>query len=527
MEGDDEVRVRRTTIILFPLAVVLAAFFPIANVYIYGGASLFDTQAEFVTYRVSDALTVHFGQAEHVHPVQGIPTALISKYVTLVLFWVYDTALVTRPILLIYGYAVFATLAIILGIGVALTNRVMTWPERITLLVFIMYPWVVCGPAIGLLLAPDYWIGEFVFLACIFGFVAWLRSGASSFAADAGAIGTITALGMMLKVTLAPIGLLLFAIAFAKKKPASLRRGVINAAIAFVATYFLFSVLYMGGDFRAALAMIRFQISFYARPNASHVYDDFGSLLTQNPSVVVFSAMIIVLGADVARQRAWLAAAAVIWIGILWFLVANRRHDTSVTSASLSMLFVIAVLVTEKAGRFHVPIALGGLSLASAINPQWNYKVWFTPVYQERYERPDADFATALELEIARAKLPILYIPGNDWNAALLQQAFGYNGELANTNTWTQYGYTGPAYRYFFGNVRLVGVYPPGLGLGALKAAAGHGATVVWTRNLNSTARHTDVAPILLEQGCALSRTNARFHGGRWEVTIATCSGAS
>jgi len=152
---------------------IAAAAATIVVNHLINGISIFDTYAEFVAYRVSDALSIYFGESDGVRPVQGIPTALISKYVTLVLFWLFDKELLTRPVLQIYGLAVYGVLFLILATSILMVCRRLRWIQFAGLAAVALYPWYVSGPSISLLAAPEYWLGEYVFLVSVFCYACW------------------------------------------------------------------------------------------------------------------------------------------------------------------------------------------------------------------------------------------------------------------------------------------------------------------------------------------------------------------
>src|SRR5688572_13055250 len=61
-------------VVLFCLAAA-AIYMPLAD-----GAPLLWVNPEFVFYRVGDALAIESGELEQVHPIQGLPNAIVSKY---------------------------------------------------------------------------------------------------------------------------------------------------------------------------------------------------------------------------------------------------------------------------------------------------------------------------------------------------------------------------------------------------------------------------------------------------------------
>jgi hypothetical protein len=126
-----------------PLGVIMALG-PL--VYLACTANPVDFAPEFVYYRIGDALSLLNGEGIHVHPAQGLPTALLSKALT----WLIGERIVERPGLQLYGQAWIAAIA-----GPVLWAAWRSARARIALA---MPLW--CGTAaIGLIVAPEYWQG--------------------------------------------------------------------------------------------------------------------------------------------------------------------------------------------------------------------------------------------------------------------------------------------------------------------------------------------------------------------------------
>lgn len=501
---------------VFPFLLIAIVTAPLIHIYVLQGVSFFDSQTEFVAYRVSDALSIHFGQAATVHPVQGIPSALISKYVTLALFGIYDTALLTRPVLQIYGLAVIATFGLLLLAAVIVCNKFLHWPDRAAMLVFAIFPWVAVGPSIGLLAAPEYWLAEFFFLLAMFGVVAWLRRGDASPAVEAAAIGAVMAVAFTLKVSLSPLGLLLLAVMSSEKKMPPMWRLTALAAATFVVTYVALCLLYMSFDLAATGKLMTFQLWFYTQPNASHIYPDMTTLLARNPALIPLVAGVAVLTLLIMRRQPLVAFAALIWVAVLCLLLVGRRHDTSVTSATAALLFLLLTLALMTEYRLAAAgIATAVLAIAPIGYPHWNYQNWMNKAASTTAASPDAALGRAAEAKIASFPGGVLiFLPDNNWNPALIQQAFAYNGALAKA--YSKYGDTGPVLEYFTPGVHVTGPYPQ-----FIAEAAKFGVPVVWTRPLARSREHEFIDPLLIKLGYTITRIKARLHSRDWEICFA------
>jgi hypothetical protein len=277
-------------------------------------ANVVDFAPEFVYYRVGDALSLLNGEGAYVHPVQGLPTALLSKALT----WLIGDGVVQRQGLHLYGQLWVAAIAVPVIVAASRSAA-----ARMAL---ILPMW--CGTAaIGLMVAPEYWQGEWVYLALTLALLANLRALPRAHLIA----GAWAALGVSVKITLFPVAALLLLEVWQWRK-------AWQFAAAFVLSYFIIAAVYMG-DARLAVVLLDFQRKFFMRPNVSAGYAGFVEALMAHPAIPVALGFVIA-----ATRLHWRHAVIAAWCALYLLLLETRAHDSSLTSFGISLGFMLALL---------------------------------------------------------------------------------------------------------------------------------------------------------------------------------------
>ena len=390
-----------------PALLILAIAAPIAAV-LFRVDYLMITP-EFIAYRIGDALSVMAGEAYHVRPVQGLPTALVSALIVRVLYAIYGAAITTPQVIQIYCAAFFA---LIIG-GLTLVIWV-TWPQlpaarHIGICVLALLPWYGFGPRIGLMVAPDYWIGEYAYLiASVPVFAAVSRKALL----QPYLLGVWVGLGVAIKITMFPLGLVLIAV-----YPAMDGRAALKMIAGGVAVYIGLAFVYLAGSAVDAFGLLAEQMRFFALPNTSKEYAGLVSAMLANPGPALLGSAAIVCSLLTVRRSRTLAASALIWIAIDLYLIKVRPHGTSLTSVSIGFLFLIAILPSTKE-----VVAVGAAIVASSLFLPLN-----ATILRFWIESPPLSSPKPPEIEEA----DIVYVPTGDWNDGAPLPLFGYNGQLA------------------------------------------------------------------------------------------------
>jgi hypothetical protein len=364
-------------------------------VYLAFTANVVDFAPEFVYYRVGDALSLLNGEGSYVHPVQGLPTALLSKALT----WLIGDGVVQRQGLKLYGQLWVAAIAVPVIFAASRSAA-----ARMAL---VLPMW--CGTAaIGLMVAPEYWQGEWIYLALTLALLPKLRELPRAHLIA----GAWAALGVSVKITLFPVAaLLLLEIGQWRK--------AWQFAAAFVLAYFIIAAVYMG-DVRLTVVLLDFQRRFFLHPNDSAGYAGFVDALMAHPAIPV------ALGFVIAAMRLhWRHAAVAAWCLLYCWLVKMRAHDSSLTSFGISLGFMLALLY-----RWQAVACIAVLLFA--VDRGTTVSTWMRmPSY---YVTQDARLAEFERFFPPADKVTWFMSPlssPNAWNAAFPVQGFGYNGGLA------------------------------------------------------------------------------------------------
>lgn len=458
------------------------------------GIQIFDIAHEFITYRIGDALSMMFDDYGSVRPVQGLPNALLSKLITKTLYAFYGSQIVTPSMLQLYTGIFFAVCFAIIAGALSYAWPRLSWPERCAVAVAAITPWYV-GPTTSVLHAPEYWFAEWAFLLLTLALLPLIERTPSRGDGLAAAVGAWLAVGLTTKVSMLGAAPILF-LALPEK---SWRAGAIfatSSAGAYLAILFAYS------GFRPQLTfdILRFQIGFYVHPNVSQTYSNGLDALRANPAVGFLLAAAAGLSLSLPRGR---RLAALAWLALYGYLIIKRPHSTSMASAEIGTLFVIG-LALQRLSVWPGAVAAAAVgSFATVHAPYW--------LAREPYVMPPQ--ARAFHGDI-------LFMPGNNWNAATPIQALAYNGGLAlRPPALDRDGKPtapAPAFRAVFGNTVLLGESPTEITM--MTDGLKKGMTVVWTRPSDSeqSASYKALQGVIRDAATSVSEAPVDYHGSTW-----------
>ena len=405
---------------------------------------------EFVYYRIGDALSLAYGEAEFVRPVQGLPTALLSKAVVAV---TPDITNNIKTYSLLWGFGLLIPL---------LASFVCAWrlnpTVALTQSVILTFPWLLGTSVIGLMIAPEYWQGEWAYLAITFALLA-----APPFKHAHLIAGIWSAIGISIKITMAPVFLLLllFINDWRAKK-------LLVALISCLIAYIVIALLYMG-SFTQTYELLKFQALFFISPNGSQSYGTFAQAVVDNKPLIAL--LFVVIALSFRNRIGWLILA---WTALHLFVVSNRLHGSSVTSLGIFLGFALCVLITDAKRMWFLAVALLVVTIPALYDN-------FQPVrtlYNMRYpnQTTNTDFFNGCEKVT-------WYLDSNHWNIATPVQGFGYNGQLAMRPDGA-----GKTFAAIFPNTKLVAAPLPRTEK-TIKENISDGYAIYWTRPVNADTK--------------------------------------
>lgn len=395
------------TIKLFrSIAFVITAYFSLLPLLtlILGGALFFEFAHEFIAYRIGQALSIAGGEAAFVRPVQGITNAIVSSWIVSFIPQIasFDGFQAYSRVFMI---VVMALLAGILLIAWFAPN--LSLSERLSVSLFTTVPWYVGGASMGLLLAPDYWIFEYLWLAASLFF---LFRPPTATPRGMLLLGLWIGLGIGIKIGLLGVSIILVAVAAGHDW-----RSYAIAGLGAAVTYLALLILYSGAE---ALNILLFQIQFYLRPNQLSEYADWTEAFGAHPVSVVLTALAllaVLMSKSTATRLSGLLAVVLNLV-----IVLKRPHDTSITSVALSFTFIAA-------GMGRIAITASVLLVTMLVTGGEPRVIWTSLRHAGKHE----DWATAQALSETRGTW-LTY--ENWWNSTLLPLALGYNGALVRPN---------------------------------------------------------------------------------------------
>lgn len=465
------------------------------------GVGIFDIAHEFVAYRMGQALSLMFRDTDAFVPaVQGLPNAILSKLLARILFAFYGPAITSATALQTYSALFFATVLSLIAVALVCFWHRATWSARAGIALMALLPWHLT-PTWMLLAAPDYWIVEYAFLLVSLGLFTHLQERDALSDRAVLLLGAWAGLGLTVKISLLGLAPLLFLASRRKDWVAALLFAN-GAALA----YLVVVALYAGLRPSVFFATLHFQLFFYLKPNVSATYDSALTAFTDNGHLMVILAAAVGLAIAQARRNVAESVAALVWVALLAYLVLKRPHFTSVASASLGGLFLIAYV----AGRMRSVTVSGATSLVLMLTPAFV----LLPQRQWAHAPPMAQEA------MLRAS-DILFIPDNYWNAATPIQAFAFNGGLAlrpvHPDAEGNPSMTAPTFQTLFGPKVILGASERELAL--LEHGLANGRSVAWTRP--ATAQGTEPGKlfhILRRLHATIAECEVAYRGGRWLV---------
>ncbi|RTL65252.1 MAG: hypothetical protein EKK41_20390 [Hyphomicrobiales bacterium] len=477
---------------LTPLLILSLACFPLLSLFI-SGQQIFDLAHEFVAYRIGDGLSVLLGEGQYVRPVQGLPTALISKFIAGILYWLYGPHIISASTLQLYSAIFYLVLFVITGTIVAWTWPALKSAERAGVVVMALVPWYV-APTNSLLIAPDYWLGEYTYLITALALLPVVGR-ANHSALSTIAVGAWAGVAISTKISL--LGVLpLYYLAFPRKTTAT----VLYFTAGCVLAYLLLIVCYMHFQSTWAFNLVSFQLFFYLRPNISQTYLDIWQAIASNPfTLTLFFAALF----SSIRSRSLMGLATLAWLLVYVYLVYRRPHYTSVGSTLLSSLFIVCLHLQ----RLRAELAVGVVAVSIGLCV-FNLSSWSLVSLSEPPPPEAANF---------RAEL--LYLPDNYWNAATPFQAFAYNGGLALRPPRLDNGRPisdAHTFRKLFGPSVLLGESPYEVDL--MVAGLRNGMTLAWTRRVARERTSADDAleTALQRSGATTTTRTVHYHGDVW-----------
>lgn len=411
---------KMTFIVRPAFALIVAALACYPFLYTFMHASIFDLATEFVAYRVGDALSILSGDIAHPKPVQGMPTAIVSLLIVALMQLIHGAeGLLARAVLQIYGGLFYLVISVSILVAVLLAGR-RDWFTLLGLSGFVLTLPLIGGIPSGFFLAPEYWLGEYVFLA--FSFLI-LTTPISPTLRNAALIGAWAGVGITMKIPLAGVALIIFLHAFGLR---SLWRTASVALAACVITFVVIDFIYLRGSFLETIDLVAFQTTFFVHPNISTLYPSLTIALQENLIMVAAG----ILAAGYAAALCWrsplVGLAALLWIGLNVYLVLNRLHSSSTSSAATAAIFL----------AFALPLLLNRylIALSAVVVIAAGFYAGFPQLSGMKSIARSQDFLTErpqFDIERDIAKEPgIILMPDNYWNANTVQQAFLFNGRL-------------------------------------------------------------------------------------------------
>jgi hypothetical protein len=461
------------------------------------GTQFFDVAHEFVAYRIGDALSLMFGEGQFVRPVQGISNALLSKAIVETLYHFFGSRVVEREILQVYSVIFFAAAFIGVLFVVAYNWRILNWSERASVGMMAIAPWYIGGIPSQLMIAPEYWFGEYAFLTCSLAILLGLRRSPGSSVFRSVGIGSWVAVGLSTKITLIGIAPIFFV-----AMPNRSWRHILFASIGGLTTYVLLVAAYADFSIEQTFNMLAFQIGFFIHPNHSQTYSGVLAAFQQNIHIVFLALVALTLVViELNVRRDW-ALCALFWLAVAFYLVAKRPHFTSVTSFSLLLFFLVAFFTA----RGYRPVAATAAVMVMIFLSREALPIGFR-----------TDNTSALEEKFGAKG--IIFMPDNNWNSAMPVQAFAYNGGLAFRPVFD--GPNGPSYnggaealRSIFPDVVMVGASESELKLIAHGMRAG--MAVSWTRPQKEDGAHPLLLAAIADAGAEITESLVYYHRRWW-----------
>jgi hypothetical protein len=513
----------------------LVSVAPLISIYFV--KSPYFVSSEFIGYRVGHAMMLQSGESDSVRPVQGIPTAFLSKLILIAGSSVGDHRGLSRADLDRYArtYGVIvALIAIALSVGAWVCLSIA---EASVVSLFLAAPWYAGVASMALFLSPEYWLGEWIWLAATLFIIARRYSrgapGREATPTQFLFLGAWAAVGVSIKVSLLGAAPMLFLSLIGRSNPGRMASGLVYFAVGLLLAYPLILVTYMG-SFAQGFALLKFQFGFFQSPNHSSEYGGWRGALEHKPETSLYIAIAVALSclalAVSAFRRQPIPRAAMnllfmtAWLLLYLRMLAQRPHDTTLTSIGLSALFAVAfsVLLFPKGGRILAATLAAALLTVAAAITHFPGKNELSAIWNTKYE--DIEVADRFADLADKCPYAIWYVPINEWNAAMAPELLGYNGGLGHYAVYyvsghLSYNGKGAAFLRLWPNTYLIGA--DGADIINIKLAVKDGATVFYTKpddSVNSWVpiEYTRLMNCLHEVGCGVVEVPVMLKGQHW-----------
>lgn len=449
----------------------------------------FDFLTELTVYRIGNAISLLSGEKQYILPVQGLPVALLAKLEIWAIGLARSTFVMNVATLHLYLGIFFGTLFALATATLAWSWSMLTGPQRAAAVLLMACPWVLGGASMGLLLEPDYWAGEWCYLAISFCLLAIVKQN-RDYRYMPVLVGAWLAVGMAMKITLLGVALL-FLIALGDRRPKTLAM----IAASFILAYIAMAVVYMGG-LSSTMRLLAFQLKFFAHPNDSAQWANAFTEIMSRP-FLLFLAAAFSFALVTSSETRMVRGASLLWVAGLTYLLWRRPHDTSIASAATALTFLTVYFIRTRSAL----IVVSGLLVAGAAADGFSRERSFYTVITAQYDPSPVPKIYGM-----------IYQPDNYWNAGFAVQAFGYNGELGfyypienAPDGSPRYSAGGKAFQSLFPGVVMIADSPPTLDVAerALKS----GVPIWWTRQdpvqANSTPGSLDRINAIIKQAGA------------------------
>jgi len=498
---------------------------------IYTFRSPYFLESEFIAYRVGDALKLKYDESFSVRPVQGIPTAFIAKTYVATGELAQRKQGLTRDDLNRYARFFFALVEAAAALLSMIAWLLLPTMDAILVSVFMFLPWLFGVASLTLLLAPDYWIAEWLWLTGTLIIIARRRATHSGDEVQKVPVdfllGAWMAIGASTKISLLGAFPLLFFSYIPGRNWRDWLRILCWFGIGLTLAYVSIVWLYMGSVAEGS-ALLRFQTGFFRSPNTSVQYTSWIQAIELHKETAAYLVTAVIAAimlpfvsvAGPRRIRAALyCAATVLWLLLYFLMFLKRPHDSTLTSISISAAFLIVFLLIQFPPGVRSLSLVVLLACLSAL--AWDFHF---PAKNQFFILWDADpgdvkAADRLLEKANGTQSAIWFVPNNFWNAVLPPQLMGYNGGMGGyvirENEGDLYYDRPNVFQYFWPRSFVMGSSDYEIGL--IAVAVKHGATVFFTRQTgDDDDSYVRLASRLRSSGFELSENLVKYDYRDW-----------
>jgi hypothetical protein len=491
---------------------------------------------EFIAYRFGDSMKLRYGEPTSVRPVQGIPTALLSRALLALNPGLGSRRGISRADLDYYARSYAITLAALVVLLSIFAWRSLSLLEASIVSLFLLAPWYVGVASMALLLSPDYWLGEWIWLAATLAILAKTPGDSSPGSNGPSArfvyLGVWMAIGATIKISLLGIAPILFISFVFNATPRRLALDFLLFVGAVLLAYPTILVIYMGSVPQGLLLLI-FQLSFFHSPNDSIEYSGLLDALRHKVesglliAIALAASYIMLLCCLVKhlplRRPIIYTLIANFWLLLYLLMLSRRPHDSTLTSISLSALFIITYMIFlfPSSCRNAAGITAVTLLAGAAVITHFPAERELSAILGTKIDNVEA--ADSLTEMADRSQCAIWFMPSNYWNAVLIPQLLGYNGGLGLypvTDSSGQLSYEkATVFRRLWPNTFIMGA--SSAQIEKIDLAVTKGATVFYTRPAESIDVPVDPSYSLLlhglrASGYSLVEVPVLYNGRHW-----------